>query len=105
MDILDELLDTNPREKFLQVLQNGAVGAVESALEKLLREHIALRELMLLKSVLGQEYLSEYGDLDEQISLFCVENEDLIQERLNDYFIGLTAEILGAEGWILIFLK
>ena len=98
MDILDELLDTNPREKFLQVLQNGAVGAVEAALEKLLREHIALRELMLLKSVLGQEYLSEYGDLDEQISLFCVENESLIEERLNDYFIGLTAEILGAEG-------
>ena len=98
MDILDELLDTNPREKFLQVLQNGAAGAVEAALEKLLREHIALRELMLLKSVLGQEYLSEYGDLDEQISLFCVENESLIEERLNDYFIGLTAEILGAEG-------
>ena len=98
MDILDELLDTNPREKFLQVLQNGAVGAVEGAIEKLLREHIALRELMLLKSVFGQEYLIEYGDLDEQISLFCVENEGLIEERLNDYFIGLTAEILGAGG-------
>ena len=107
MDFLDEMLAHSPKEKFLQMLQNASVGAVERAIEKLLKEHIALRELLERKNELlrlknGENTAlnknAEFSDLDEEISLFCVENSALIDERLNDYFIGLTAEILGVEG-------
>ena len=107
MDFLDEMLACSPKEKFLQMLQNASVSAVERAIEKLLKEHIALRELLERKNELlclknGENSAlnknAEFSDLDEEISLFCVENSALIDERLNDYFIGLTAEILGVEG-------
>ena len=119
MDFLDEMLSHSPKEKFLQMLQNASPSAVESVMEKLLKEHIALRELLEQKysENLGQnnvnlgqsgensgefvgadEINADLSVLDEQIALFGMENADLVEERLNDYFIGLTAEILGVEG-------
>ena len=46
----------------------------------------------------ADEINADLSVLDKQIALFSVENADLVEERLNDYFIGLTAEILGVEG-------
>lgn len=105
MDFLDEMLSHSPKEKFLQMLQNASPSAVESVMEKLLKEHIALRELLEQKCgensgefVGADEINADLSVLDKQIALFGVENADLVEERLNDYFIGLTAEILGVEG-------
>lgn len=105
MDFLDEMLSHSPKEKFLQMLQNASPSAVESVMEKLLKEHIALRELLERKCgensgefVVADDINADLSALDEQIALFSVENADLVEERLNDYFIGLTAEILGVEG-------
>ena len=105
MDFLDEMLSHSPKEKFLQMLQNASPSAVESVMEKLLKEHIALRELLEQKCgensnefVGADEINADLSVLDKQIALFSVENADLVEERLNDYFIGLTAEILGVEG-------
>lgn len=85
MDIFDEILNVSPKDKFFQMLRHANAGAVEKVLEKFIKEHIALRDFLEIKGVSEAEFESfklEYG----------------VEERLNDYFIGLTAEILGNEG-------
>lgn len=87
MDIFDEMLNVSPKDKFFQMLRHANAGAVEKVLEKFIKEHIALRDFLEIKGISEAEFESfklEYG----------VEFE----ERLNDYFIGLTAEILRNEG-------
>lgn len=86
MDFLDELMNESPREKFLQMLKHANAGAVELTIERLLKEHIAM-----------SEFFEARGISEGEFELFRVENEALIESRLNDYFIGLTAEILSAE--------
>lgn len=149
MDFWDEILGILPREKFFQMLKHANANAVEMALERLLKEHIVMKELLKNSQKISkisaensrifdenlqknsqilskdskdnsqktsknsrhkndknnaknkndlEKNLTPNLSIDEQISLFCVENEALIKERLNDYFIGLTAEILSAEG-------
>lgn len=87
MDFLDEIFTQSPREKFLQMLKHSNTGAVELTMERLLKEHIAM-----------SEFFEARGISEDEFALFRAENEALIESRLNDYFIGLTAEILGMEG-------
>ena len=87
MDLLDEMLNHSPKDKFIQMLQHANCGAVERVMESFIKEHIALSELLESKGV-----------SEEELELYMVENDSLIEERLNDYFIGLTAKILGHEG-------
>ena len=56
-------------------------------MESFIKEHIALSEL-----------LENKGVSEEELELYMIENDSLIEGRLNDYFIGLTAKILGHEG-------
>lgn len=86
MDFLDEMFNESPKEKFLKMLKHANLGAVELVMERLLKEHVAMSEFL------------ERKNSEEEFELFRVENEALIENRLNDYFIGLTAEILGMEG-------
>ncbi len=87
MDIFDEILSASPKEKFFQMLQHANAGSVELVIGKFIKEHIALREFVESKGLSEAEFEDFKG-----------ENSVLFEERLNDYFIGLTAEILGNEG-------
>ncbi|EAJ0348495.1 DUF2018 family protein [Campylobacter lari] len=87
MDIFDEMFAKSPKEKFIETIKYANLGALENVLEKLLADHIAMIELL------------EKNNLNENdIAQFQMENSLLIDERKNDFYIGLSAEILGHEG-------
>ncbi|WP_139453681.1 DUF2018 family protein [Campylobacter armoricus] len=87
MDIFDEMFAKNPKEKFLETIKYANLGALENVMEKLLADHIAMIEL------LEKNKISE-----ADVAQFKMENSLLIDERKNDFYIGLSAEILGHEG-------
>ncbi|HEC1794095.1 TPA: DUF2018 family protein [Campylobacter lari] len=87
MDIFDEMFAKSPKEKFIETVKYANLGALENVLEKLLADHIAMIELL------------EKNNLNESdVVQFQMENSLLIDERKNDFYIGLSAEILGHEG-------
>lgn len=87
MDIFDEMFNKTPKEKFIEIIQNGNLGALEKAFENFFADHIAMIEL-----------LEKQGFNEMDMKSFILENGDFIQERQNDLFIELGAKILGHEG-------
>ncbi len=87
MDIFDEMLNKTPKEKFIEIIQNGNLGALEKVFENFFADHIAMIEL-----------LEKQGFNEMDVKSFILENGDFIQERQNDLFIELGAKILGHEG-------
>ncbi|EAH5159748.1 DUF2018 family protein, partial [Campylobacter coli] len=74
-------------EKFIEIIQNGNLGALEKVFENFFADHIAMIEL-----------LEKQGFNEMDMKSFILENGDFIQERQNDLFIELGAKILGHEG-------
>ncbi|EAH8133579.1 DUF2018 family protein, partial [Campylobacter coli] len=74
-------------EKFIEIIQNGNLGALEKVFENFFADHIAMIEL-----------LEKQGFNEMDVKSFILENGDFIQERQNDLFIELGAKILGHEG-------
>ncbi|EGK8719148.1 DUF2018 family protein, partial [Campylobacter coli] len=75
------------KEKFIEIIQNGNLGALEKVFENFFADHIAMIEL-----------LEKQGFNEMDVKSFILENGDFIQERQNDLFIELGAKILGHEG-------
>ncbi|WP_297195376.1 DUF2018 family protein [uncultured Campylobacter sp.] len=86
MDFFDEMLNKSPREKFIEIVQNAPSGAIEKAFDDFLSEHIAMFEL-----------LEKNGLSEDDLLNFKLEHSAKIDELKDDYFIGLTAKILGQE--------
>lgn len=87
MDIFDEMFSKNPKDKFLETLQNCNLGALEKTMEEFLNNHIAMIEL-----------LEKNNFTQSDIEQFKMENSLLLEERRNDFHIGLVTEILSKEG-------
>ncbi|EAK3374692.1 DUF2018 family protein [Campylobacter coli] len=87
MDIFDEMFNKTPKEKFIEIIQNGNLGALEKVFENFFADHIAMIEL-----------LEKQGFNEMDMKSFILENGDFIQERQNDLFIELGVKILGHEG-------
>ncbi|MFY0745888.1 DUF2018 family protein [Campylobacter sp. LH-2024] len=87
MDIFDEMFNKTPKEKFLEIIQNGNLGALEKVFEIFFAEYISMIEL-----------LEKQGLNEIDVKNFILENGDLIEQRLNDIYIDLGAKILGHEG-------
>ena len=87
MDFFDEMLNKSPKEKFIEIIQNGNLGALENVFENFFAEYIAMVEL-LEKQVLNEKNMKN----------FILENFEFIEQRKNDIFIELGAKILGHEG-------
>ncbi|TEY01230.1 DUF2018 family protein [Campylobacter sp. US33a] len=87
MDLFDEILNKTPKEKFIEIIQNGNLGALEKVFEEFFSEHIAMIEL-----------LEKQGLNEGDVKNFILENGDFITQRHNDIFIELGAKILGHEG-------
>lgn len=87
MDIFDEMLSKSPREKFIEIIQNGNLGALENVFEAFFAEHIAMVEL-----------LEKQGLNEGNVRNFILENPEFMEQRKNDIFIELGAKILGHEG-------
>lgn len=87
MDLFDAMLNKSPKEKFLEIIQNGNLGALEKTFENFFAEYIAMIEL-----------LEKMGLNENDLKNFILENNELIEQRQNDIFIELGAKILGHEG-------
>ncbi len=87
MDFFDEMLNKSPKEKFIEIIQNGNLGALEKVFEGFFAEYIALIEL-----------LEKQGLNEKDMQRFILENPEFIEQRKNDIFIELGAKILGHEG-------
>lgn len=87
MDFFDEMLNKSPKEKFIEIIQNGNLGALEKTFEDFFSEYIAMVEL-----------LEKQGLSETDMKNFILENNDLIMQRQDDIFIELGAKILGHEG-------
>lgn len=73
MDIFDEMFNKTPKEKFIEIIQNGNLGALEKVFENFFADHIAMIEL-----------LEKQGFNEMDMKSFILENGDFIQERQND---------------------
>ncbi|ARE81032.1 DUF2018 family protein [Campylobacter helveticus] len=87
MDIFDSMFNKSPQEKFLEIVQNGNLGALEKTFENFFAEYIAMVEL-----------LEKQGLNENDVKNFILENNELIEQRQNDIYIELGAKILGHEG-------
>ncbi|ELK0805249.1 DUF2018 family protein, partial [Campylobacter jejuni] len=73
--------------KFIEIIQNGNLGALEKVFEEFFADYIAMVEL-----------LEKQGLTEMDVKNFILENGDFIEERQNDIYIELGAKILGHEG-------
>lgn len=87
MDIFDEMFNKTPKEKFIEIIQNGNLGALEKVFENFFADYIAMIEL-----------LEKQGLTEMDVKNFILENGDFITQRQNDIYIELGAKILGHEG-------
>ena len=78
-----DIFSQSPREKFFEILFNANKNLVENELEKTFEKFIAMSEFC------------EKNGFDEMAqNSFISQNQTLIDERLNDIYIGLSGDIL-----------
>ena len=73
----------SPREKFFDILFNANKNLVENELEKTFEKFIAM-----------SEFCEKNGFDETAQNSFISQNQTLINERLNDIYIGLSGDIL-----------
>ena len=78
-----DIFSQSPREKFFEILFNANKNLVKNELEKTFEKFIAMSEFC------------EKNGFDEMAqNSFISQNQTLINERLNDIYIGLSGDIL-----------
>ncbi len=59
MDFFDEMFNKTPKEKFIEIIQNGNLGALEKVFEEFFADHIEERQndiyIELGAKILGHE--------------------------------------------------
>ncbi|EAK0826252.1 DUF2018 family protein [Campylobacter fetus] len=83
MSFEDDIFGGDPKDKFFDIIFNANRNLVENELKKVFIELAILRELAEQKGI---------SDMD--IKSFEALNADLVEDGLNDIYIGVTGEIL-----------
>ena len=78
-----DIFSQSPREKFFEILFNANKNLVESELEKTFEKFIAM-----------SEFCEKNGFDEIAQNSFISQNQTLVNERLNDIYIGLSGDIL-----------
>ena len=78
-----DIFSQSPREKFFEILFNANKNLVENELEKTFEKFIAM-----------SEFCEKNGFDEIAQNSFISQNQTLINERLNDIYIGLSGDIL-----------
>ena len=78
-----DIFSQSPREKFFDILFNANKNLVENELEKTFEKFIAM-----------SEFCEKNGFDETAQNSFISQNQTLINERLNDIYIGLSGDIL-----------
>ena len=78
-----DIFSQSPREKFFDILFNANKNLVENELEKTFEKFIAM-----------SEFCEKNGFDETAQNSFISQNQILVNERLNDIYIGLSGDIL-----------
>ena len=78
-----DIFSQSPREKFFDILFNANKNLVENELEKTFEKFIAM-----------SEFCEKNGFGETAQNSFISQNQILVNERLNDIYIGLSGDIL-----------
>ena len=78
-----DIFSQSPREKFFEILFSANKNLVENELEKTFEKFIAM-----------SEFCEKNGFDEIAQNSFISQNQTLINERLNDIYIGLSGDIL-----------
>ena len=78
-----DIFSQSPREKFFDILFNANKNLVENELEKTFEKFIAM-----------SEFCEKNGFDETAQNSFISQNQTLINERLNDIYIGPSGDIL-----------
>ena len=78
-----DIFSQSPREKFFEILFNANKNLVENELEKTFEKFIAM-----------SEFCEKNGFDETAQNSFISQNQILVNERLNDIYIGLSGDIL-----------
>ena len=78
-----DIFSQSPREKFFDILFNANKNLVENELEKTFEKFIAM-----------SDFCEKNGFDETAQNSFISQNQTLINERLNDIYIGLSGDIL-----------
>jgi len=78
-----DIFSQSPREKFFEILFNANKNLVENEFEKTFEKFIAM-----------SEFCEKNGFDEIAQNSFISQNQTLINERLNDIYIGLSGDIL-----------
>ena len=78
-----DIFSQSPREKFFDILFNANKNLVENELEKTFEKFIAM-----------SEFCEKNGFDETAQNSFISQNQTLVNERLNDIYIGLSGDIL-----------
>ena len=78
-----DIFSQSPREKFFEILFNANKNLVENELEKTFEKFIVM-----------SEFCEKNGFDEIAQNSFIFQNQTLINERLNDIYIGLSGDIL-----------
>lgn len=78
-----DIFSQSPREKFFEILFNANKNLVENELEKTFEKFIAM-----------SEFCEKNGFDETAQNSFISQNQTLINECLNDIYIGLSGDIL-----------
>ncbi|EEF12879.1 hypothetical protein CAMRE0001_3017 [Campylobacter rectus RM3267] len=78
-----DIFSQSPREKFFEILFNANKNLVENELEKTFEKFIAM-----------SEFCEKNGFDEIAQNSFISQNQTLVNERLNDIYIGLSGDIL-----------
>ena len=78
-----DIFSQSPREKFFDILFNANKNLVENELEKTFEKFIAM-----------SEFCEKNGFDEIAQNSFISQNQTLVNERLNDIYIGLSGDIL-----------
>ena len=78
-----DIFSQSPREKVFEILFNANKNLVENELEKTFEKFIAM-----------SEFCEKNGFDEIAQNSFISQNQTLVNERLNDIYIGLSGDIL-----------
>ena len=83
----DDIFGGTPEKKFFDIVYNANRNLVQDEVNNLITKSAAME--LLLEEILGEE-----KDVDGIIANYIANNADKLNERLNDYYIGMTGNIL-----------
>ena len=78
-----DIFSQSPKRKFFDIIFNANKNLVENELEKFFEKFVAMNE-----------FCEKNGFSHREINAFIAQNQEIVENGLNDIYIGLSGDIL-----------